>query len=68
MEVIMEEVKLMKIRELIIIEIEYFIYKFDRLLSRLISRSTYKCPICGKESSDSSEINSDLYNHIYNKE
>jgi len=30
-------------------------------------RSEYKCPICGKESSESQDIFDCLYNHIYNK-
>ena len=58
----------MKIRDRIICEIDRFIDKVNSILSGMVSPSSYKCPICGKESKDHSEIYTDLYGHIYNKD
>ena len=58
----------MKIRKWIIYEIDRFIDKVNSILSKMVSPSSYKCPICGKTSLDSYEIYEDLYNHIYNKD
>lgn len=55
-------------RKTIIIEIDRFIDKINSIISKMISRSYYQCPICGKTSLDASEINADLYNHLYNKD
>lgn len=40
---------------------------FDGLMKMRIV-SGYKCPVCGKESSESQDIFDCLYNHIYNKD
>ena len=58
----------MKMKKWLIKEIDHFIDKVNSILSKIISPSKYQCPICGKTSLDASEINADLYNHIYNKD
>lgn len=57
----------MNVKKWLIYEIDRFIDKVNSILSKIISPSKYQCPMCGKTSSDASEINADLYDHIYNK-
>lgn len=57
----------MKMKKWLIKEIDRFIDKVNGILSKIISPSKYQCPMCGKTSSGASEINADLYDHIYNK-
>lgn len=57
----------MKVKKWLISEIDRFIDRVNSILSKIISRSKYQCPMCGKTSSHASEIYADLYDHIYNK-
>ena len=57
----------MEVRKWITYWIDRFIDKVNSILSKMVSSSTYQCPICGKTSLDESDISTDLYNHIYNK-
>lgn len=56
----------MNLKKWLICKIDHFIDRVDSILSKIISPSGYQCPICGKTSSDASEINADLYDHLYN--
>jgi hypothetical protein len=58
----------MKMKKWLIKEFDRFIDEVNSILSKIISPSKYQCPICGKTSSDASEINADLYDHIYIKD
>jgi hypothetical protein len=58
----------MKMKKWLIKEFDRFIDEVNSILSKIISPSKYQCPICGKTSSDASEINVDLYDHIYIKD